>query len=310
MKKMLFIINPKAGRTTVKSALFEMIDIFSNAGFQVEVYTTKGPGDAEKYVSHTGKKFDVIVCAGGDGTLDNTVAGIMKFSDKLNRNIPLGYIPCGSTNDFARSLRISRDPVEAAHAIVEGEASPVDVGRLSDSYFVYIAAFGAFTDISYSTPQKLKNMLGHTAYILEAFKTLTNLKTYKIKADFDGKVATGEYIYGQITNSLSVGGFRAIGTKHMSFCDGKFECLLIRKPESVVELQKIINSILTNDLNEELIVHEKASNIIIEGEDEIPWTVDGEFGGSLKKAEIVNLKKAVSLILWDKTTYYDIPEGD
>lgn len=308
MKKMLFVINPKAGRTTIKSSLFEMLNMFSNGGYMIEVYTTKGPGDAAKYINRFGKRYDLVVCAGGDGTLDNTVTGVMKLARRTKKMLPIGYIPCGSTNDFARSLRISREPVEAARDVLEGDAVPIDIGRIANHYFAYIAAFGAFTDISYSTPQKLKNMLGHSAYILEVFKKLTSLKTYKIRADFDGRVATGEYIYGQITNSLSVGGFRTIGTKHMSFCDGKFECLLIRKPDNVAEFQKIINSILTNDLSQELIVYEKASHILIEGQEEIPWTVDGEFGGNLRKADIFNLKKAVSLVLYDKSNYVDLPD--
>ncbi len=308
MKKLLFIINPKAGRTTVKGSLFEMIDIFSNAGYRVEVYTTKGPGDAEKYISHSGRRFDVVVCAGGDGTLDNTVAGVMKLEKKIGQKIPLGYIPCGSTNDFARSLKISRNPVEAAEAVVKGTECLIDVGRLEKNYFIYVAAFGVFTDVSYSTPQSMKNILGHTAYVLEAFKQLTNIRTYKIEANIDGKVVTGEYIYGQITNSLSVGGFRAVGTKHMSFCDGKFECVFIRRPNNPAELQRILNSLVTNELDEDLIVHEKASNIVIECEDAIPWSLDGEFGGELKRAEIINMQKALDLILWDQTTYYDVPE--
>lgn len=310
MKRMLFVINPKAGRTTVKSTLFDIIDVFSNAGYRVEVYTTKGPGDAARYIRRSGKRFDLVVCAGGDGTLDNTVTGIMKLAEKQDRHIPIGYIPCGSTNDFARSLGISRDPVEAAHAIVEGRPSQIDIGKLSDNYFAYIAAFGAFTDISYTTPQRVKNVLGHSAYFLEAFKKIMNLRTYVLKADFDGRVATGDYIYGQITNSLSVGGMPTIGTRHMSFCDGKFECLLIRKPENITEFQKILNSIVTNDLSQDLIVYEKASNIVIESEEEIPWTVDGEFGGNRKKAEIVNLQKAVSMVLSDDANYFDVTESE
>lgn len=312
MKKLLFLINPKAGRTTIKNELFTVIETFSNAGYLVEVYTTKGPGDASSYVMINGWKYDVVVCAGGDGTLDNTVDGIIKLRESTGKNVPIGYIPCGTTNDFARSLRISRNPVEAANDIVVGEPCSIDVGKIKDKIFAYIAAFGVFTDVSYSTPQDMKNILGHTAYVLEAFKNISNYKSYNIDAKFDDRVASGEYIYGQITNTLSVGGFRAMGTKSMSFCDGKFECILIRKPNNPNELRKILNSFLTDEIDEELIFHEKASKVYIESDNPITWTVDGEFGGEYagigNGAWIENQQNAVNIILRDKTTYIGVTE--
>lgn len=303
MDKLLFVINPKAGKTTIKDDLFNIIEIFSKAGYRVEVYPTKGPGDAEKYVEKSGRKYDLIVCAGGDGTLDNTVTGILKLEKKIHTRIPVGYIPCGTTNDLARSLKISRNPVDAALGIVNGDACEMDIGSLGEKFFVYVAAFGVFTDVSYNTSQKLKNILGHSAYVLEAFKNITNMKTYNINAEFDDKTVTGEYIYGQISNSLSVGGFRAIGTKHMSFCDGKFECLLIRKPQNPAELSRILYSIVTNEMDDELIFYEKAKRIVIESDVEIPWALDGEYGGEYLKSEIINNQKAFSIMLWDKSTY-------
>lgn len=303
MKTLLFIINPKAGRTAIKNELFTIIEIFSNAGYTVTTYPTKGPGDAEDYIAHLDKKFDMIVCAGGDGTLDNTVAGVMKLQNLIGEEIPIGYIPCGTTNDFARSLNISREPVEAARSIVNGIPCPVDVGHLNHHSFSYIAAFGAFTEISYSTPQNLKSMMGHSAYVLEAMKTMANLKTYRINAQLDEKTISEEYIYCQITNSLSVGGFPTLGTRHMSFCDGKFECLFIRRPKNAEDMNRIWDAFLTNDIDQDIFVYETASKITIDCEEEIPWTIDGEFGGNHSHAEVTIDNRAVSIILEDTSSY-------
>lgn len=303
-KKLLFVVNPKAGKTTIKNDLFSIIETFSNAGYRVEVYPTKGPGDAKEHIAKVGKKYDLIVCAGGDGTLDNSVAGLMELEKgKKPRSSGLGYIPCGSTNDFARSLMISRQPLRAAEQVVAGDPCPIDVGMLGDNYFIYVAAFGAFTDVSYSTPQNLKNSLGHVAYVIEAIKNLTNLKSYNLKADFDGRQFTGEFIYGQITNSLSVGGFKTIGVQHMSFSDGVFECVLIKKPETPAQLQKIVNALLTDKLDDSNIIYEKAANITITCDEPVKWTLDGEYGGEYTVSKVKNLKRAVPIILDDKTNY-------
>lgn len=301
-KNLLFVVNPKAGRTVIKSDLIDIIEIFSNAGYNVEVYPTKSQEKTEEYVYDNAERFDLVVCAGGDGTLDNTVGGIMRVERKIKKRIHMGYIPCGSTNDYARSLRISLNPVQAARDIVEGEIVHVDVGRLENTFFIYVAAFGAFTDISYSTPQNLKNALGHAAYILEAGKTIFNMKSYDMKIWFDGELVEGNFIYGQVTNSLSVGGFKNIGSKNMSFSDGKFETVLIKTPETPIELQRVINSLLIDDLSDEMIVFKKSSRVVIKCKEEVPWTVDGEYGGSFKTTRVSNIRKAVSITLKDKTT--------
>ena len=303
MKELLFVVNPKAGRTVIKSELIDILEIFSNAGYRVEVYPTKGQEQTEQFIFENAEKFDLVVCAGGDGTLDNTVGGIMKLERKLKRRIHLGYIPCGSTNDYARSLRMSFNPVQAAKDIVEGEICHVDVGRLENTFFIYVAAFGAFTDISYSTPQNLKNALGHAAYVLEASKTLFNLKSYNLKIYFDGEEVEGDFIYGQITNSLSVGGFKNIGSKDMSFSDGLFETVLIKTPATPVELQRIINSLLIDDLQDDMIVFRKSSRVVIKSSEELPWTVDGEYGGSYKTTSVSNIRKAISMTLKNKSAF-------
>ena len=303
MKNLLFIVNPKAGRTVIKSEMIDILEVFSNAGYKVEVYPTKSQEDTEKYVYENAESFDLVVCAGGDGTLDNTVGGIMRLERKIKRRIHMGYIPCGSTNDYARSLRISMDPVQAARDIMEGDICHVDVGRLENTFFIYVAAFGAFTDVTYSTPQNMKNALGHAAYLLEASKTLFNLKSYKIRALFDGEEVSGDFIYGQITNSLSVGGFKNIGSKDMSFSDGLFETVLIKTPETPFELQRIINSLLVDDLSDDMIVFRKSSRVVLKCQEELPWTVDGEYGGSYKTTRVSNIRKAVSRTLKSKSAF-------
>lgn len=295
MKKLLFIINPKAGRTAIKTDLFEIIMIFSDAGYEVVTYPTTGPDDAERKVIADGGGYDLIVCAGGDGTLENTVCGYMKMP---GAKVPLGYIPVGTTNDFARSLRISRKPLEAARQIVEGEAARVDVGKLSDKYFIYIAAFGMFTDISYSTNQSLKKLMGHSAYVVEAVKKIANFKSYFIEATFDGATVTGEYIYGMVTNSFSVAGFKIRGAKHVVLDDGKFDCLLVKKPKNPMELQQILMAIITNEFEDnDLFFIFKAANVVIKCAQPIPWTLDGEFGGELTEAEIINVQRAISIYI-------------
>ncbi len=302
-KKLLFIVNPKAGRNVIKGDMINIIEIFSNAGYEVTVYPTKGRLETEEYVFHNAEKFNLVVCAGGDGTLDNTVGGIMKLERSIKRRIHMGYIPCGTTNDYARSLRMSLDPVKAAKDIVEGDICHFDVGRLEDTFFIYIAAFGAFTDISYSTPQNMKNSLGHAAYVLEALRNLASIKNYHLRVWYDGELVEGDFVFGQITNSLSVGGFKNIGSKQMSFSDGLFETVLIKNPENPIELQRIVNALVMDELDDEMIIYRKASRIVIECDDLLPWTCDGEFGGEYKTTRITNIRKAVSMTLKDKTAY-------
>ncbi len=297
MSKMLFIVNHKAGKRGIKGSLNKILELFNKAGYDVEYHPTKSANDAADYVEKTKGAYDIIVCAGGDGTLDNTVSGLMKLREKGIKLPPLGYIPCGSTNDYARSLKISAKPIEAARDIVRGRACPVDVGTLGNTDFIYITAFGLFTDISYSTSQKLKNFLGHTAYIITAVKCLFRIQTYRLKIEMDDKTVTGDFWYGQVTNSRSVGGFRAIGVKEMSFCDGKYECLFIRKPKNPFQLVAILFSIATNKMNPKYICSEKASKVRVLAKGPVPWTVDGEYGGTLKNVIIRNHKQAIDLVL-------------
>lgn len=303
MKKLLFIINPKAGKTAIKNDFFDIMLAFSDSDYDITPYFTKGPEDAERKVIEDGANYDLIVCAGGDGTLENTVCGYMNMGEN---KVPIGYIPVGTTNDFARSHKISRRPLEAARQIIEGKLTQIDVGRFDDKYFIYIAAFGIFTDISYTTKQSLKKIMGHSAYILEGIKNIANFKSYKIRGEFDGALLTGSYIFGMVTNSMSVAGFKIRGSKHVAMDDGKFDCLFIRTPKNPAELQSIITAILTNEIEgNEMFFEFKATRVKIECEEAIPWTIDGEFGGDKKDVVISNEQKAIKIFM-DSKSYYAV----
>ncbi len=295
MKRLLFIVNPNAGKTAIKNDIFDIVLTFQRGGYETVIYPTTGPEDAERKVVAEGANYDLIVCAGGDGTLNNTVNGYMHMGGKKT---PIGYIPVGTTNDFARGLCIPNRPVEAAELIMRSEPVKIDVGSMGDKEFVYVAAFGAFTDISYSTSQSMKKVMGHTAYILEGIRSLANYKAITLKAYFDDMMITGDYLFGMITNSFSVGGFKLRGTKHVLLNDGKFDCFFVKWPRNPAEVQNIVSALMSNEFdNNEHFFMTKAAKITIESEQEIAWTLDGESGGSFRKTEITDNKKALELMI-------------
>lgn len=292
-KKLLFIFNPKAGKGLIKNKLCDIVDIFTKGGYEVQIHPTQAPRDGYEQTKKFAEHMDLIVCGGGDGTLDEVVTGLMDSDIK----VPLGYIPAGSTNDFASSHNISKDMVRAAQDIMEGQLHSCDVGVFNRSTFVYIAAFGLFTDVSYETDQHLKNMLGHLAYLLEGSKRIFNVPSYLLKVSTADEHITGEYIYGMITNARSVGGFKNLIGPGVELDDGLFEVTLIRKPKNPIELNEIITSLLLAEDNTELIDNFKAEWIQIESQEEIAWTLDGEYGGEHNFVRIDNKKHALELVL-------------
>lgn len=295
MKKMLFIYNPNAGKGLLKAKLSDVLDIMVKAGYELVVYPTQSYKDAYRKVVHMDKDYDMVVCGGGDGTLDEVVTGMMK-RDKEDR-VPIGYIPTGTTNDFASSLHISRDIMEAADATVHGKPFACDVGKFNKDVFVYVAAFGLFTDVSYQTDQKLKNALGHAAYVLEGVKRLSNIPSYHIKITADDRVIEDEFMIGMITNSKSVAGFRSIKGKDVKFDDGEFEVTLIKKPKSLIGLQEIITALLVENFDTKHMYTFKTKEITLESKEEIPWTLDGEFGGQHEEVHIINKKQALEIMI-------------
>lgn len=295
MKKMLFIYNPNAGKGLLKAKLSDVLDIMVKAGYELTVYPTQSYRDAYRKVVYMDKGYDIVVCSGGDGTLDEVVTGMMK-RDKEDR-IPIGYIPTGTTNDFASSLHISRDIMEAADTTVHGKPFACDVGKFNKDVFVYVAAFGLFTDVPYQTDQKLKNALGHAAYVLEGVKRLSNVPSYHIKTTADGREIEDEFMIGMITNSRSVAGFRSIMGKDVKFDDGEFEVTLIKKPKSLIGLQEIITALLIENFDTKHMYTFKAKEITLESKEEIPWTLDGEFGGQHEEVHIINKKQALEIMI-------------
>ncbi|MBO5166745.1 MAG: diacylglycerol kinase family lipid kinase [Lachnospiraceae bacterium] len=292
-KKMLFVVNPKAGKARIKNYLLEITDMFIKAGYEVTVHITQDKGDALKVVKDREKRYDMIVCSGGDGTLDEVVTGMVKSGKAL----PIGYIPAGSTNDFANSLKLPSNAKKAAKIVLEGEKFACDIGSFNRDVFVYVAAFGMFTDVSYGTNQELKNMLGHMAYILEGIKRLTALKSYKMKFSYGETVIEGDFLYGMITNSVSVGGFKNITGKNVALNDGQLEVTLIRRPTNATELNKLIAALVEQNTESEFIYWFKTAKLKVESEEKVAWTLDGEYGGEHKKVQIEDFKQAMEIIV-------------
>ncbi len=296
MKKLLFIFNPHSGKAQIKNKLLQIVDIMVKAEYEVTIYPTQAREDALNMVKKRAKKYDLVVCSGGDGTLDEAVSGMMLSEKK----VPLGYIPAGSTNDFANSLKIPKDMVNAAKIAVSGKKFACDVGKFNESSFIYVAAFGIFTSVSYKTSQEWKNILGHAAYILEGAKSLHEITSYHMRVECEDIVIEDEFIYGMITNSNSVGGFKNMTGKNVLLDDGKFEVTLIRKPKNIVELNEILASLTNLIDNTNLIYSLKSDRITFLSEEEVPWTLDGEYGGSPREVTIRNLQKALEIMVKNK----------
>ena len=290
-KKMLFVYNPKAGKAQIKNKLLEILNIFAAAGYEMTVCPTQKRGDAIQIVQSRKKGYDLVVCSGGDGTLDEVVTGMMKSHFRT----PIGYIPAGSTNDFGGSLALPKNMQKAAKIIVDGRNFPCDVGAFNEDVFVYIAAFGLFTEVSYETDQEIKNVLGHMAYLLEGVKSLSNIRSYPMKVVHDDQVIEDDFIFGMITNSSSVGGFKRITGKNVELNDGMFEVTLIRRPKNPMELNNVMVSLLNRDIDSDVMYCFKTAALILESEEEVAWTRDGEYGGVHRKVEIRNLCKEISI---------------
>lgn len=290
-QKLLFIFNPHSGKGQIKNNLVDIVDIMVKAGYDVTIYTTQARADATRKVMEEAANFDRIVCSGGDGTLDEVVTGLIKS----DTNTPLGYIPAGSTNDFANSLGIPKEMVKAAEVAVGKNPFPCDIGDFNSDTFVYVAAFGLFTEVSYKTSQQLKNIFGHVAYIMEGAKHLHDILSYNMQVEYEGHVFQDEFIYGMVTNSVSVGGFKGMTGTDVKLDDGVFEVTLIKKPHNPIELNEIL-ACLTNMIDDsDLIYSFKTNEVRITAREQIAWTLDGEFGGEHEEVIIRNLNKRVTI---------------
>ena len=293
MKKLLLIINPVAGRNQAQADLFKMVRVFAEHDCEVTVYPTRGPQDCTRKVLADAGRFDLVVCCGGDGTLNEMVSGMMQREEP----VPMGYIPLGSTNDFATSLHLPSHVEEAALRCVEGTAFHMDVGSLNDRYFNYIAAFGAFTEASYATPQQIKNALGHLAYILEGVKSLGRLQPIHVRITADGESFEEDYLFGAVTNTVSLGGVLRLDPSRVLLDDGMYELLLVKNPQNPTEAQAMLSALMLQNYDGPLVRMLRASDILFESNHEISWTIDGEFGGSFSTTHILNNKNAVTLMV-------------
>lgn len=290
-KKLLFVYNPKAGKEKIRECLADVLELFAAEDYEMTVVPTRRRGEAREVVRDRSKDYDLVVCSGGDGTLDETVTGMLQSGFRT----PIGYIPAGSTNDYGESLGLSKNMPEAAKTAIMGRNFACDMGGFNEDVFVYIAAFGLFTDVSYETDQAVKNVLGHLAYILEGMKRLSNVRSYPLKVTHDGETIEDEFIFGMITNSRSVGGFKNITGKNVEMDDGLFEVTLIKMPTNPVELSAILTSLMNRDVDTDMMYCFRSAEITVESPEPLAWTLDGENGGAHEKAVIRNLHKTVEI---------------
>ena len=292
MKKLLLIVNPKAGTRRIGRVLPEVIEIFNRADYEVTVHITAGSGDCTQVVRSRGAQADLIVCAGGDGTFNEAVAGMMESG--IDR--PLGYIPCGSTNDFAISLKLPTDPVKAAQLIVDGVPLKYDVGLFGDRYFSYVASFGAFTRASYSTPQDIKNALGHTAYLLEGIQEISQIRKEHIRIELDDRIIEDDFLFGAVSNSTSMGGIVTLDPRQVDMRDGTFELLLIRAPRDLMEIHECVQAVSKQIYNCAMMTFVSTKKLTVHADASMPWTLDGEREEGREQVVIRCLHQAITLM--------------
>ena len=292
MKKLLFIVNPRAGKTKSTAPLFDAVAAFSRAGYLVRVFVTEAGGQARDIAAKWGGQYDLVVCAGGDGTLNETISGLMQ----LEQRPPLGYLPNGSTNDFAASLHLHTTVATAARAVAGGIPYSLDIGRHNDRYFAYVASFGAFTRSSYSASQAAKNALGHFAYILEGLGDLDSLRPYRCAIDADGEHFEGDFIFGAVCNSTSLGGLVKLDPKHVSMDDGTLELLLLRMPKTALDLQNLITAMTRMQYDYPGVIFRHVKNVVLTTDENISWSLDGEYAASAPRVAIQCLPGAIELV--------------
>lgn len=291
-KRALVIVNPKAGKIKLIPQILDMTRFGIN-NIEPAIYSTTARGDATRFVKEMGDDFDMVICRGGDGTLNEVINGVMQLETKR----PIGYIPSGTTNDLAKTLNIPSNTKKAMDIIINGEPSPHDIGNFnSERYFSYIASFGAFTSASYSTPQSIKNSIGHVAYLMEATKAIKDIHPIAVKMKADGVDYEGKVIFGSVSNSLSAAGVITFDKSIVNLSDGKFEVIMVQNPGSVAKWKEAIKAILSKDYDScDKIFFCQASHIELTFEEDVPWTLDGEYAGSPRELIIDNVFHGIDI---------------
>ena len=293
MKKMLFIVNPISGQKKAVKFLPEIISLFNRANYEVITYMTGDRGDATRMAALRGGDVDLVVCCGGDGTFNETITGLLEN----NIHVPVGYIPSGSTNDFAASMKLSTNPLKATQDIIEGKPFCYDVGKFGKRYFSYVASFGAFTQASYTTPQSIKNILGHTAYVLSGISELSQIRKEHVRMEIDGEIVEDDYLFGAISNSTSVGGILTLDPSLVDMGDGLFEILLVRAPRNLLEITECLQGLQAQDYrNCSMITFRSARRVRILASSDMPWTLDGEREEGHLEVVAENIHHAIQLV--------------
>ena len=291
-KKLLFIVNPVAGKSAIKSYLLSVCEIFQLYGYDITMRVTLSSSDAGNFAKECGG-YDRVICSGGDGTLSEVVNGVISTGE----DIPIGFIPCGTTNDFADTLGLSSNIVKAAEFAAAEAPSKCDVGIFNGKCYTYTAAFGLFSEVSYITPQSIKNTLGRAAYLLNGAESMLEAKSHHMRIVTNGETIEEEFLFGMISNSKSIGGFKGIGGISVELSDGLFEALFVRMPKNIQDIQLIMRAFVQKDLRREFgVYYVKSNSLVIEAFGETPWTLDGDFGGTPQRAEIKVLPGAVNYI--------------
>lgn len=292
-KKILIIINPVAGRGILRQKLWQILSLLNNSGFAPTVLFTKKKGDATEYAATCPEDYKTVICAGGDGTLNEVISGLMRNKHEHL----LGYLPAGTTNDLATSLGLSKSMTQGTKDIIAGYYDTIDIGDFSGRYFNYTASFGAFTEASYNAPQEVKNILGHLAYIFQGIASLGNIRPYHVKFEFNGMTIEDDFLFGSVSNTISLGGILKLKETLVKLNDGKFEVLLIRDPKNPIGLQQIITDLISQNFSSGLVNLYHTSEISVETNEKIDWTLDGEHQCGSQKNIIKNIPHAVKLIL-------------
>lgn len=294
MKRLLLIMNPAAGTKKANPHLVEILSTFGRAGYACLSFMTQKRGDGTELAAQYAAHADLVVCIGGDGTFNEVISGIVQSGAKT----PVGYIPAGSTNDFAASLGLSKNVIQAAQDIVAGRPQAYDVGRFQDRCFTYVASFGAFTKTSYATSQSVKNALGHLAYVLGGLKELSSMRPYHVALTLDDGIRMeGDYLFGAVSNSTSVGGILTLDPDIVDMNDGRFELLLVKYPENAAELAEMVMALTSQNYDSPALIFRPARKLLVEADPSMDWTLDGEFAKGSETVEIKNIYSAVNVMV-------------